>query len=94
MEELYNKIDNLKQVLNNDECIKKTKELNEEVFQDKELISLIEKYNYNKDERIKTEIINNELYRKYKHQETELNLLIWEINSRLKEIQQKDKCGL
>ena len=94
MEELYNKIDNLKNALDNDECIKNLKKLNKEVFQDEKLISLIEKYNYNKDERIQTEIINNELYRKYKQQETELNLLIWEINSRLKEIHKKDKCGL
>ena len=55
---------------------------------------ILNNYNYTKDERIKDKILNNQTFREYKHQEAELNLLILEINSKLKEITKKDKCGL
>lgn len=61
---------------------------------DKELVQQIEKYNYSKDERIKEEILKNNVFREYKHQEAELNILILEINQELKKITKKDKCGL
>ena len=94
MEKLYEKLDNLKEVLNETETIIKLKEITEKVLQDKELLKQIEDYNYTKDERIKDKILNNQTFREYKHQEAELNLLILEINSKLKEITKKDKCGL
>ena len=94
MEKLYEKLDNLKEVLNETETIIKLKEITEKVMQDKELLKQIEDYNYTKDERIKDKILNNQTFREYKHQEAELNSLILEINSKLKEITKKDKCGL
>lgn len=94
MEKLYEKLDNLKEVLNETETIIKLKEITEKVMQDKDLLKQIEDYNYTKDERIKDKILNNQTFREYKHQEAELNLLILEINSKLKEITKKDKCGL
>ena len=94
MEKLYEKLDNLKEVLNETETIIKLKVITEKVMQDKELLKQIEDYNYTKDERIKDKILNNQTFREYKHQEAELNLLILEINSKLKEITKKDKCGL
>ena len=94
MEKLYEKLDNLKEVLNETETIIKLKEITEKVMQDKGLLKQIEDYNYTKDERIKDKILNNQTFREYKHQEAELNLLILEINSKLKEITKKDKCGL
>ena len=94
MEKLYEKLDNLKEVLNETETIIKLKKITEKVMQDKGLLKQIEDYNYTKDERIKDKILNNQTFREYKHQEAELNLLILEINSKLKEITKKDKCGL
>ena len=94
MEKLYEKLDNLKEVLNDSEPIKKIKELIEQIMKDQELIKQIEDYNYTKDERIKEQILMNETFREYKHQEAELNLLILEINQKLKQITKKDKCGL
>jgi cell fate (sporulation/competence/biofilm development) regulator YlbF (YheA/YmcA/DUF963 family) len=79
MEKLYEKLDNLKEVLNETETIIKLKEITEKVMQDKELLKQIEDYNYTKDERIKDKILNNQTFREYKHQEAELNLLILEI---------------
>lgn len=94
MEELYNKIDNLKNVLNTNQTVKKIKVLTQKITANKELMSLIETYNYTQDERIKEKIISNEDFREYKHYEAELNLLILEINQELKKITKKDKCGL
>lgn len=94
MEELYIKLDNLKQALDDTETIKEIKRLTKKINKNKELLELIEKYNYTQDERIKEKIISNEEFREYKHQETELNLLILEINQELKKITKKDKCGL
>lgn len=94
MEKIYEKLDKLKKTLDNTGCIQKTKMLKRELLDDKELISLIEKYKYTQDEKVKKEIISNELFQKYKQQETELNLLILEINQELKKIVKKDKCGL
>ena len=94
MEELYIKIDNLKQALDDTETIKEIKRLTKKINKNKELLELIEKYNYTQDERIKEKIISNEEFREYKHHETELNLLILEINQELKKITKKDKCGL
>ena len=36
----------------------------------------------------------DELFRKYKEKETDLNILILKINKELKQITKKDKCGL
>ncbi|MBQ3511769.1 MAG: YlbF family regulator [Bacilli bacterium] len=94
MEKLYEKIDNLKEVLNETETIKKIKEATQNIMQDQELLKQIEDYNYTKDERVKEKILNNQKFREYKHQEAELNLLILEINAQLKQIIKKDKCGL
>ena len=94
MEKLYEKIDNLKEVLNETETIKKIKKTTQNIMQDQELLKQIEDYNYTKDERIKDKILNNQKFREYKHQEAELNLLILEINAQLKQIIKKDKCDL
>lgn len=94
MEELYVKINNLKQTLDDTKTIKEIKRLTKKINENKELLELIEKYNYTQDERIKEQIISNEEFMEYKHHETELNLLILEINQELKKITKKDKCGL
>lgn len=94
MEELYEKIDYLKKALDKSDVIINIKQLTNKINNNQELISLIETYNYTHDERIKEQILSNEEFREYKHQETELNLLILEINQELKKITKKDKCGL
>ena len=94
MEELYIKLDNLKLALDETKTIQEIKRLTKKISKNKELLELIEKYNYTQDERIKDKIISNEEFMEYKQQETELNLLILEINQELKKITKKDKCGL
>lgn len=94
MEKLYEKMDKLKNILDETECIKDLKRLYKEINQDEKLIKLIEDYKNTNDERTRDEILNNKLFREYKHQEAELNFLILEINQKLKQISKKDKCGL
>lgn len=94
MDKLIEKVENLKKELDNQENIKKIKELNNKIFLDKELISLIEKYKLTQNEEIKKEIISNKLYKEYKEIETDINILILSINQKLKKITKKGKCSI
>lgn len=94
MNELIEKVENLKQSISELDKIKEIKELNKEIIKDKELLKLVEEYNLTQDEKLKKEIINNELFKKYKVLETDINVIILEINSKLKQINNKDKCGV
>ncbi|MBQ6323936.1 MAG: hypothetical protein IJI22_03790 [Bacilli bacterium] len=92
MEELIEKVDKLKQELNNDHRIIKIQELNEQIKNNKILYNKTIKYKETLDDELKKEITDNKLYRDYKHAETELNILILEINQKLKEISKKGQC--
>ena len=59
-----------------------------------QLSNKIKLYNQTKKESLKEEITSNELYKEYKKAETELNILILQINSKLKKISNKGKCGI
>ena len=60
------------------------KSLND-IYNDKDLISLINKYKETGDETIKKEIYNNEKFARYKRLENETNLLIMKLNKIFKE---------
>lgn len=92
MEELIEKVEALKEALNENVSVKKIKELNEKLEKDKELLKNIEKYQYTKDINLKNKIMNNNLFKEYKEEETEINFIILEINKRLKQINNKGKC--
>ena len=93
MKELIEKVENLKKELDNSKEVKHIKELNSKINDNKELISLIEKYNETQNESIKEQIINNEFFRGYKLSENEINYIILEINSKLKQISKKGSCS-
>ena len=93
MKELIEKVENLKKELDNSQEVKHIKELNSKINDNKELISLIEKYNETQNERIKEQIINNKFFREYKLSENEINYIILEINSKLKQISKKGSCS-
>ena len=61
------------------------KSLND-IYNDKDLISLINKYKETEDETIKKEIYNNKKFMRYKKLENETNLLIMKLNKTFKEI--------
>ena len=91
MNELIGKVEELKEEIDSLDEIVKLKELNEKIMLDKDLLKDIEEYNKTQDENIKERIINNKLFREYKHNETNCNLLIMEINQKLKEINNRNK---
>lgn len=93
MNELIDKVNSLKESLDSNEKIIKLKEINERIMEDKELLKEIEEYNRTNNEKLKNKIINNGLFREYKHNEAECNFIILEINKKLKEISNKGKCG-
>lgn len=94
MEKLIEKVENLKLVLDNNENIKKIKTKNKEIVIDKELLKLIEKYNITQDEKIKERILASKSFQEYKEAETDINLIILEINQRLKELSKRGNCNL
>ena len=61
------------------------KSLND-IYNDKDLISLINKYKETGNETIKKEIYNNKKFMRYKKLENETNLLIMKLNKTFKEI--------
>ena len=93
MEELIEKIENVKTNLDKTEQVKKIKRLNKELSNNKELLNKIERYNITQDEKLHQEIINNKFFREYKLSENEINYIILEINSRLKKITKKGTCS-
>ena len=94
METLIEKVNKLKDSLSNTKEVLDIKELNKEIKKDKKLIELLNEYHLYPKEETKKQILNNELFRKYKEKETDLNILILKINKELKQITKKDKCGL
>ena len=66
------------------------KSLND-IYNDKDLISLINKYKETGNENIKKEIYNNEKFMRYKRLENETNLLIMKLNKIFKEIGERDE---
>lgn len=89
MEELIEKVDNLKKTLDNCNDIIELKKINQEIMKDKDLLKDIEEYNLTKNEKIKERIINHSLFREYKKKETDCNILIMAINQSLKKINHK-----
>ena len=86
------KVENLKDELDKTESIVNIKKLNNKIKEDKELRTLLEKYKNTSNINVKEEIMSNELFKKYKEEETNINFIILEINKRLKEINSKGKC--
>lgn len=66
------------------------KSLND-IYNDKDLINLINKYKETGNETIKKEIYNNEKFARYKRLENETNLLIMKLNKIFKEIGERDE---
>ena len=94
MNELIDKIENLEKVLDKNSSIINIRKLNKELKNDKKLNELLTKYRETNDINIKKEIISYPLYKQYKSEETEINYLILEINSKLKLIGNRSKCNL
>lgn len=94
MEELLDKLDNLKNVLDESQIVKEMKEANDLISSDKELMSLLEEYKINPTENLKEKIMKNKHFKEYKEKETNCNLLILDTNQRLKKISSNGGCHI
>lgn len=92
MNELIEKVENLKKSIDKTTEVQDLLCLNKEILKDKELLSKIKEYQVTQDERIKKEIIKHPLFLKYKEKETDLNILILKINQELKKLKDKGSC--
>lgn len=94
MEKLLEKLEQLRTDLEKEEVIKEIKDLNTQLNTNEKLLKLLKDYQNYPTETLKKEIINYPLFQKYKEKETDINILILEINQKLKIITKKDKCQL
>ena len=92
MNELMERVDILLNKLDEQECVKEIKKLNNKLVMNKELLDLIKEYRVTGNEEIKNKIISDEIYSKYKHYENEVNFIILNIRSKLKVINDKKGC--
>ena len=93
MNEIYNKLDQIKENLDNLEIFEKLNKSIDDIKLNKELIDKIKKYNETKDERLRLEIYNYKEIQNYKELENEINLLILHINQELKIIKSDGGCN-
>lgn len=86
MEELIDKLEELKDVLDKEEVIVKYLEEKEKILKDRNISSKVLKYQETKNEKLKEEIYNIPSFLEYKKMENEILLLIMELNSKFKDI--------
>ena len=92
MNELIEKVENLKKALDEDQRVRELKTKKAKILAAEDLLKQIEEYKRTRDSSLLDEIKNNKLFQEYKHSETGCNLLILEINQKLKEINKGRKC--
>lgn len=92
MEELLNRLDKLKKELDNLPLFKELDLCIKNINNNKELVEKIENYNLTKNNSLRLEIYSYKEIQEYKEKENELNLMILEINKRLKTITNKRSC--
>jgi len=93
MEKLIEKVENLKEALDEDNRVLAIKKLNNQIKNNPDLQNKINEYKIHPSEELKKEIYDIVLYKNYKKAETEINILIMEINKKLKEISKKGQCN-
>ena len=81
--EIYDKINKLKSSLDKEESIINIKEVQKEILLDGDLVSNIKNNSYDS---------NNDLIRKYRHLENEVNYIILEVNMNLKTLVGGSSC--
>lgn len=91
MEELLEKLEELKQELEKSSTVMEIKELNKKLEKEKDLVECIKKYQITKEESLRKVIIKNPIFLEYKKKENDLNFIILEINRRLKSIKKEGR---
>ena len=92
MEKLEKSIENLKKELDKTSEVINIKRLNKELKNREDLLIKIKKYQETGDLKLREEICNDSFFKEYKEKETDLNILILKINSKLKTINNRKEC--
>ena len=92
MNELLDRLDNLKNELDSSTLVIDLKKCLDKVKKDKELSKLLDEYKVYPNDKTKTKILENKTFQEFKIKETDLNLFIMEMNSKLKTISKKGSC--
>ena len=82
----------LKKELDNLPLFKELDLYRQNISNNKELVEKIEKYNLTKNNNLRLDIYSYKEIQEYKEKENELNLMILEINKKLKTITNKRSC--
>ena len=92
MNEVFEKLDKVKEELDNLDIFKELDNSIKKVKGNKELMKKINEYNLYKNNDLRLDIYNYDEIKEYKRIENEVNLLILGINSKLKRISNKRSC--
>lgn len=92
MEELIEKLENLKKSVYDTQEVQEYLQAKRALFSDKLLIDKLEMYHENFDIKLKEEIIKSPSFLTYKEKETAVNLLILEINQEFRKIKGNYHC--
>lgn len=93
MDELYSKIDSVKEELNKLPIFDEIEKLVDEIQKKKELVEKIRKYNECPSDSLRMDIYSYEEIRKYKEKETDVNILILSMNKKIKDsLLEKGDC--
>lgn len=92
MEELIEKLEQLKEEISKDPVVVDYLKEKKKIFNNKELISKIERYQQTKLDILKKEIESSPSFLAYKEKETNVNLLILGINQKFKQLNPSFNC--
>lgn len=92
MEELIEKLEQLKKEISALDIVEELHKRKDEVMNDSRLVEKIEEYKKHPEESLKKEIISSPSFLAYKETETEIDLLILQINQEFKKIRKKYDC--
>ena len=89
MEELIEKLEQLKKEISSLDIVEELHKRKEEVMNDSSLVEKIGEYKKQPKESLKKEILSSPSFLAYKEMETEIDLLILQINQEFKKIRKK-----
>ena len=92
MEELIEKLEQLKKEISSLDIVEELHKRKDEVMNDSGLVEKIEEYKKQPKESLKKEIISSPSFLAYKEMETEIDLLILQINQEFKKIRKSYDC--
>lgn len=92
MRELIEKLEQLKEEISKEEVIIQYVKEKKKIFSNNEIVSKIEQYKTYPSEKLKKEIENSPSFLVYKKKELDVNIFIFGINQKFKELNHKVDC--